>query len=247
MSKIALNPPIKNKKQLLILISVFLAVQLVFVWCMYHVRFSLFSYICILTSCLFCAVLSDGSQSALFTQIGLLGTVGADFFLVLLPDQQRVPGMCFFCVTQIAYFLRIYTEDGNPKRKRVHLILRTSLSAVLVAATFLVLGSRVDAVAVLSLFYYANLFCNVLFSLLHFRKSRILALALLSFLLSDTLLGLSCLRDYFLIPRGSLLWAVIAFGSDIFYPLYIISQISVPLSLASRKGKQIQRLAKNQK
>ena len=206
---------------------------------MYNVAFSLFSYICIVSSCLFCAVLSDGSESWLFTQLGLLGTVGADFFLVLIPNQLRVPGMVFFCGTQIAYFLRIYSEDQNQERKRVHLILRTVASAGILTVTTLVLGSRLDAVAVLSMFYYANLTCNVLFSLLNFKQSKLFALALLSFILSDTLLGLQCLKDYFLIPRGSIIYYIVFYGKNFFYPLYIIAQIAMPISMASRKLKQL--------
>ena len=235
------KPLINHKAHLIAAILLFVTFQLIVTYLMYNVAFSLFSYVCIIFSCIFCAFLSDGSRSALFTQIGLLGTVGADLFLVFLPVQRRVPGMICFCVTQIAYFLRIYHEDDHPLRRKLHLILRAVASVSLVAATFIVLGSRVDAVSVLSLFYYANLACNVIFAFLHFKKSGVLALALLAFLLSDTLLGFSSLSDYFLIPRGSFIYSVLYFGRGLFYPLYIISQIAIPLSLASRKWKSIEK------
>ncbi len=208
------------------------------VHCMYNIVFSLFSYCCIISSCLFCAVLFDGSKSWLFTQLGLIGTVGADFFLVFLPVQQRVPGLIFFCGTQIAYFLRIYYEDENAFRKRVHLVLRACASVAALIVTPLVLGARVDAVAMLSVFYYANLLCNVLFSMLNFRKSGLFALALLFFVLSDTLLGFQSLSDYFLIPRGSFIYYAVFIGKRIFYPLYILSQICIPISVASERLKK---------
>ena len=101
-----ITPLIKHKNHLIVAISAFAALELVLIHFMYNVAFSLFSYACIILSCLFCALLSDGSKSWLITQLGLIGTVGADFFLVFLPVQIRVPGLIFFCGTQIAYFLR---------------------------------------------------------------------------------------------------------------------------------------------
>lgn len=205
---------------------------------MYHAKFSLFSYICIISSCLFCALLSDGSRVWFYTQLGLIGTVGADFFLVFLPFQLRVPGLIFFCSTQIFYFMRIVSEDENRIRRRVNLILRAVASVGGLILTPIVLGSRVDAVAMLSVFYYANLICNVLFSFLNFKKTGLFALALLSFVLSDTLLGFQSLSDYFLIPRGSFIYYAIFFGKKIFYPLYIVSQMAIPISIALRRLKK---------
>ena len=214
----------------------FLVLQLTFVYCMYHIRFSLFSYICIISSCLFCALLADSSRSWLFTQIGLIGTVGADFFLVFLPVQQRVPGMLFFCTTQIAYFLRIYFEDHNRIRKTVHLVVRAVASVAILIVTPIVLGPRLDAISMISVFYYANLICNLLFGFLNFKQSRLFTLALFAFAFSDTIIGFQSLSSYFLIPRGSFIFYAIRIGKDIFYPLYIIAQISIPLSVAFRKA-----------
>lgn len=204
---------------------------------MYNVMFSLFSYICVISGCIFCAMMKENSRSWLFTQLGLLGTIGADFFLVLLPVQQRVPGMVFFCFTQIFYFLRIYHEDKNAKRKRIHLIVRAIASAGALIVTPAVLGSRLDAVAVLSVFYYGNLFCNLVFAFCNFKESKLFAFALLAFILSDTLLGFLSLSDYFLIARGSLIYRIVRIGKNIFYPLYIVSQVSIPISIVSKKIK----------
>ena len=234
-----IKPPLKHKKYLIAAVIGFAALEMLFVYFMYNVAFSLFSYICVISSCLFCSLLSDGSRSWLFTQLGLIGTVGADFFLVFLPHQQRTAGMVFFCGTQIFYFMRLYSEDENKTRKRVNLILRSVASVAMLIITPLVLGSRVDAVSMLSMFYYANLACNVLFSFLNFKSSRIFAFALLSFILSDTLLGFQFLSDYFLIPRGSFVYYVILFGKRICYPFYILSQILMPISMASRRMKKL--------
>ena len=205
---------------------------------MYNVKFSLFSYVCIISSCMFCAVVSDGSRSWLFTQLGLLGTVGADFFLVFLPVQRRVPGLIFFCMAQAAYFLRIYFEDQNRTRRKIHLAVRGAASVAALIITPVVLGPRLDAVALISVFYYANLICNVIFAFINFRQSGVFALALLAFILSDTLLGFQSLSSYFLIPRGSFIFYAVQIGKRIFYPLYILSQVTIPLSVAFRNKRK---------
>lgn len=226
---------IKNKKQLIAAILIFVAVELTVVYCMYNIRFSLFSYICIILSCLFCAVMADGSRSWLFTQIGLVGTVGADLFLVFLPVQIRVPGMLCFCVTQIAYFLRTYHEDQNRIRRIVNLTLRSVGSVAILIITPLVLGSRLDALSMISVFYYVHLVCNLVFAFCNFKQSGLFALALLAFAVSDTIIGFQSLSSYFLIPRGSFIFYAVQVGKDIFYPLYIMAQISIPLSVVLRR------------
>lgn len=205
------------------------------------VAFSLFSYICIITSCLFCILLSDGSKAYRYTQIGLIGTVGADFFLVFLPFQLRVPGMVCFSVTQIAYFLRTYSEDENKIRKKVHLILRMIVSVLCFSVTLLVLGRRADMLSLISVFYYGHLILNVIFSFMQFKKLRVLAIALFMFLLSDTLIGFDNLSSYLLIPRSSVIYIIMRMGESVLYPLYIASQIMIPLSMIPRKRKNLQK------
>lgn len=208
---------------------------------MREVAYSLFNYICIITSCLFCALLSDGSQRYRFTQIGLIATVGADFFLVFLPFQLRVPGMICFCVTQIAYFLITYIEDENLLRKKIHFILRIAVSVLSILITVFVLGSRVDLLSVISVFYYAHLILNVIFSYLQFKKLRIFAIALTLFIVSDTLIGFDNLSSYLLIPRTSVIFVLRRFFKGWIMPLYLIAQILIPLSLLKRKRKSLQK------
>ena len=69
--------------------------------------------------------------------------------------------------------------------------------------------------------------------------SVVIVLALLAFILSDTLLGFQYLSDYFLIPRGSFIYYAIFFGRKICYPFYILSQILMPISMASRRMKKL--------
>ena len=232
---------IKHEKQLTVFVSIFVILQIIFYILMKNVSFSLFAYICIITSCLFCVLLFDSSKAYRYTQIGLIATVGADFFLVFLPVQLRIPGMLCFCVTQIAYFLRIYNEDDCAKRKKVHLILRVIISILSLVVTAIVLGNRVDALSLISIFYYGHLILNVLFSFCSGKKIRVLAVALLFFILSDTLIGLGFLRSYFLIPRGSVIFIITQVCDRMIFPLYITSQTLIPLSLLQRKRKALKK------
>ena len=115
------------------------------------------------------------------------------------------------------------------------MIVRAVLSAAILIVTPIVLGSRLDAISMISVFYYANLICNLLFACLNFKGSGLFALALLAFAVSDTVIGFQSLSSYFLISRGSFIFVVTRLGKDIFYPLYIISQITIPISVVLRR------------
>ena len=206
---------------------------------MRKVAYSLFTYIFIITSCLFCVVLSDSSQRYRFTQIGLIATVGADFFLVFLPFQLKVPGMICFCVTQTAYFLITYIDDENLLRKKIHLLLRIAASVCSIVITVFILGRRVDLLALLSVFYYANLILNVIFSYFQFKKLRVFAIALTLFIVSDTLIGFDNLSSYLLIPRGSIIFILKRLLTDWVMPLYLAAQMMIPMSLLPEKRKSL--------
>ena len=239
MHKIKLKP--NNEKQLTVLVSIFVILQSINFFLRYLGSNSLFTYIFVITSCLFCVLLSDGSLAYRFTQIGMIGTVGADFFLVFLPFQLRIPGMICFCVTQIAYFLRTYFEDDYPIRKKAHLILRVLASIASLTVTCFVLGRRADMLSLLSVFYYAHLILNVVFSFLQFKKLRMLAIGFTLFIISDTLIGFDSLSEYLLIPRGSFVYFAVRGGSKLVMPLYLAAQTLIPLSLVKRKRKSLQK------
>ena len=239
MSKI--KSPTKHEKRLTVLVSIFVILQIVYLMLMFSVAYSFFAYVAVITACLFCILLSDGSRAYCWMQIGLSATVCADFFLVFLPFQLRVPGVLCFCVTQTAYFLRVYSEDENRLRKRIHLILRVAVSVFSLAVALLILGIRADTLSLISVFYYANLALNLLFSYLQFKKLRVLAIAFSLFILSDTLIGFDCLSSYLLIPRGSVVYLITKLGSRFVMPLYLAAQTLIPLSLLKRKKIALQK------
>ncbi len=203
--------------------------------------FSVFSYIYVTTCTLFCFLFKEKASDYLFTQLGLIGTMGADFFLVLLPNQERLPGMICFSFVQIFYFLRLYTADTNKTRKKVNLILRIVGSVAIVAVTFLVLGFDADPVAVISMFYYVNLLLNVVFAFLDFENTGAFALGLLCFIISDTVIGFRNLDSY--VGSQPIVEEVVEqikrSKIDLIYGFYLPSQALIAMSPAYKLFKKL--------
>ena len=142
----------------------------------------LFSYLSVVLACLFCALFCERSAAYVTTQAALLCTVCADWFLVVTEPRRQLPAMLFFSVAQLLYAVRLLHAQSHLAR-RVHLMIRASLSFLSVLATLLVLGKNCDAVAIVSLFYYVNLVLNILYAFLAGRRERIFAVGLVLFLL----------------------------------------------------------------
>lgn len=194
-----------------------------------------FSYASVLLSCAFCALFFERASDYAFTQLGLFCTVCADYFLVLTEPRRQLPAMLFFSVTQLAYFARLYTSDRNAKRRKYHLFVRIGASLLAIVATLTVLGDKTDAVAIVSMFYYANLLINIIFAFLQPGSTRFFAIGLFLFVLCDTLIGLSCLDAYVAIAKDSFLWTLLHPGFDLAWAFYVPSQTLIALSLLPKR------------
>lgn len=237
---------LNNKKFIIFITALFLLLECTLTYTMYNVSggFSVSSFLFVICACVFCALCAEPSNKYIFTQFGLACTVGADFFLVLLPEQQRLPGMLFFSVAQLLYFFMVYSTDENAARRRVHFVLRITASVLAVCLTLAVLGPAADAVALVSMFYYANLLLNVVFSFINFKKHGLFAVALLLFILSDTLIGINNLEKYMFVSRRSMAYHISNSDVDLTYVLYLPSQVLLALSLVPQK---LKKLGKNKK
>ncbi|MBQ6906110.1 MAG: hypothetical protein IJN75_03735 [Clostridia bacterium] len=233
---------VKNKKMLLILSCLFVIFELL-LGVVRETReiehFNEFSFFIIVFACLFCVLFVDKTKEYLLTQAALLLTVAADYYLVLIEPRQQVPAMIFFSGTQICYFLRVFLGDENKKRRRSHLIVRTVLSAVAIAVPFIVLGENADLLSVISVFYYANLLTNIIFSFAQFKKLPLLAIGLVLFLCCDTLIGLDIMFDsYVRIRSRTLLDILMHPGFDLAWACYIPSQALLSISLLPERFKR---------
>lgn len=98
-------------------------------------------------------------------------------------------------------------------------------------AVFLVLGENTDALALVSLCYYANLVVNILAAFTRFRQRRLLSIGLVLFLLCDTVIGLQMANGVYLpIREGSLIHRIISVDFNLAWFFYLPSQVLIALS-----------------
>ena len=109
------------------------------------------------------------------------------------------------------------------------------LSAAVLIVTAAVLKQRTDALALVSMLYYANLILNVVFAFADFRKHALLSIGLLLFLFCDTVIGLSMLDGYLAIPQDALIYRFIHPGFDLAWACYLPSQVLITLSLLDKR------------
>lgn len=195
-------------------------------------------YFSVILAALFCLLSAEKSKSYIFTQLALFATVGADYFLVHLKAQDKLSGMLCFAIVQIFYFLRLISEDENKKRRTVHIILRASLSLVAICITLLVLNKKADALAIVSVFYYANLILNTVFAFISYKRSPLLAIGLLCFLLCDTVIGFENIGPYLQIPADSFIHKLLNPGFDPAWAFYVPSQALLSMSILLQRLKK---------
>ena len=232
---------IKNKKLLVSLTAAFLTAESILGLLLQTAQDKIsinLRYTAVILACIFCAFLAEKSLSFLFTQIALLCTVGADFFLVYLDEIRQLPAMIFFSAVQMAYFLRLYYEDGNKTRRKIHAIVRAAVSIAIIIVTVCILGNDADAVALVSMFYYSNLALNAIFAFIVFKKNPIFAIGLLLFIFCDTVIGLSLIDTYLPLAEDSFIYKIIYPGFDLAWAFYLPSQALLSISLLPKRLKK---------
>lgn len=193
------------------------------------------SYAVVLLACGFTLLFFEPTLSYVATQLALVTTVCADYFLVVREPRVQLTAMLFFSVTQLSYFARLYKEDTNKKRRKVHVLTRIAVSLFALLLTWLVLRENTDAVAMISIFYFANLLLNVLFAFLNFEKPGLLATGLLLFSLCDLFIGLSLIEGYVPLAEGSFLYHLAHPGFNAAWIFYVPSQALLALSLLPKR------------
>ncbi len=227
-----------NRKFLYTVTGCFLAVEVVLGVLLQRAsgrQFALLAYGSVVLACLFFAFFFERSRSYLLTQIALVFTVCADYFLVWIEEQKQLPAMLFFSLVQIAYFLRLYVEEETEKRRRIHLLFRAGLSLFALCLTGAVLGEGADTLALVSMFYYANLATNLLFAFLRVQKQWLLAVGFLLFLLCDTAIGLSLLDGYLPVAKDGWLYRWLHPDFNLAWAFYLPSQVCLALSLLPKR------------
>lgn len=190
----------------------------------------------IILCCSFCLLFIRNSHAYILTQLALLCTVGADYFLVWSQPRVQLPAMLFFLVAQSAYAVRLHLSDSSLPRRRAQGWSIFALAAIVPLLTGLVLGANTDALAVVSMLYYSVLVINVIFAAIRVRSNPLLAIGLVLFLCCDTVIGLVMMDAYLPIPSDALLYRVIHPGFDLAWACYLPSQVLITLSLLVEKA-----------
>ena len=226
---------LKTNTSKIIATSIFLLIQTTFFVLVILTGNDYFSVVVI--SMIFAALSFSKTKSYLFTQIALVTTVCADLFLVVIEPMIQLPAMIFFSTTQICYFFRLYFETENKIENKIHLILRISLSVLVLIVTFAVLGQKTDPLSLVSMFYYLNLILNIIFAFIHFKKSQFMAFGLLLFGFCDTIVGFN-MMTYAYLTGNAIEWINNIFsGANWAWIFYVPSQALLGASLVKLNKK----------
>ena len=162
-----------------------------------------------------------------FILAGLGFTVMADFCLVICSPIEQLWGMIFFLIAQSLYATKLHLESKN----KIILYVRMAVVLLALAITVLVLGEKTDALALVSLCYYANLIINIVAAFTQFRQDNLFPIALVLFLLCDTVIGLQvACGSYLPISEGSLIHKIIFMNFNLSWFFYLPSQVLISLS-----------------
>ena len=162
---------------------------------------------------------------------GLLCTVGADFCLVVCDPIQRLWGMVFFLGAQTLYAIHLHKQQKN----KAILLIRILLTAVAALVAVLILKEKLDALAMVSVCYYANLILNMIAAFTQWRRNKMLPIGFVLFILCDTIIGLQVASDGYLpIAEGSWLYNLIFSGFNTAWMFYLPSQVLIALSCLTK-------------
>ena len=168
----------------------------------------------------------QGIKSNPLMVAGLACTVGADFCLVICDPIQQLWGMVFFLGAQSLYAILLHRRQKNSAL----LLIRILLTAAIMIFTIVFLGDKLDALAVISVAYYANLFMNIIVAFNQWRQNKLLPIAFVLFILCDTIIGLQVAAGGYLpIAEGSVLHDLLFSGFNTSWMFYLPSQVLIAL------------------
>lgn len=205
--------------------------------------------ICFITVCLgflHAFLFFTKKKQSFFYLGGLLFTVVSDVFLVLRYTYTKdytdqVIAMTTFSIAQLLYACYLFSCCENKKINVVHAVSRVLFSACLVVLTLLVLGKNANYLAVVALFYFANLILNAVFSLVELRQHLLTSIGFIAFIFCDLFIGLDIAVGSFIqVNEGSILYILANPGFNYAWLFYVISQTLLSLGFAFYKKRSLQ-------
>ncbi len=186
---------------------------------------------------IFALIFLKGNKRDYLIVFALFFTVISDLFLViLLPkfkmEEFRSVAMVTFSIAQLSYFAYLLKSSFSAHIYR-HLIIRLCVCVVAILLPVIVLGKGVNFLAIISVFYYANLITNCVYALVKFKSNPLFALGLSFFILCDTFVGVQVGHDLNMLNFGAdtLIYKIFFADFNFIWLFYTISQCLIVLSL----------------
>lgn len=238
-----------HKKLLITLSCVFVSIEIVLhvlIFTTSGLTNSWVSFSSIVTAFLFSLLLLSFDLNVILTQIALCTTVMADLFLIIVEPMNQLVAMLFFSVTQVCYFLRLYFNSKSKLEKIVHLFFRGLAIVLIVILALVILKDKVDALSIVSVFYFANLVLNMIFAFVQIKKSILFPIGLLFFMICDIFVGLqSAIGVYLDIPESNIIYQIAFSSFNWAWLFYVPAQVLIVLSLVfNRYPKKVQNTTK---
>ncbi|BBF43190.1 hypothetical protein lbkm_1877 [Lachnospiraceae bacterium KM106-2] len=156
-------------------------------------------------------------------RLGMAGTLLADYCL-LLHDYETIGVLCFIMVQSI-YLYRFYTGKAFGIE-----LCKNILAAIGVICLFYFVRIPIDFLLVITVVYFLSLVHNVVIAI---RKSRILGMGMVLFLLCDLNVGLYNIRSY--VETSGLINELVTMSSHLMWAFYLPSQVLISLSMEEKK------------
>lgn len=171
----------------------------------------------------------------LFISIGLLLTLGADTFLVMIRPQNKLAGMIFFLAAQIVYCVYLMLKNKNKKVNIINLSIRIIGSILISIIAYLVLKDAFDALSLVSSVYIFNELVNIVFSFFTFGENKLFSIGFVLFFVCDIFIGLSVANGVYLQISSSLASAIS--NGLLSWAFYVPSQTLIALNTSLRLKK----------
>ncbi len=224
----------EKKKLLYLPIMVFCILETAFGILIQTIGGNVISFISVVSALVFAVVsffIYSKNADGMLTASALLFTVCSDFCLIILEPRRQLLSMVFFSAVQVLYFIRLSLLGKKREELLTHILIRLSVIITGVLAAVIVLGEKTDMLSLISMFYYANLLVNFVYSLKYIRFSVMFSLGLLCFILCDTLVGLSEMGSlYFEFAEDSVIYRITHTELDLIWLFYVPSQTFLALS-----------------
>ena len=201
------------------------------------------TYVCfsvVITCFLASLIFIKDSKYNFLVSIALFFTIVSDFFLVVLfsyyPHEFfQSLAVTTFSVTQLCYFAYLIVNTTGKQIQR-HITIRMVSCVVAIFLPIFILHESANYLALISMFYFANLLVSTVYAFRDYKKSPLFAIGLAMFVLCDIFVGMKMGHGvFFTLPENSFLYKLFFSDFNFMWLFYTASQTLIVLSLKYNK------------